>query len=140
MAKQHPGGPQPITVSKSELAFLNAIIEYTREAEQGKVETVTVYVEPQLAAIWAKALIKAGKWAWQNRYKLLAVGEAVWDLLGGDVFANPRQDQQFLTEVKQVAQRDLPLRDLLALREQIDRGAPPAPEPPADDIPPSRRR
>jgi hypothetical protein len=133
-------GSQPITVSKSELAFLNAIIEYTREVEQGSAETVTVYVEPQLAAIWAKALVKAGKWAWQNRYKLVAVTEAVWDLIGGDVFANPRQDQQYLDAVRQSAQRDLPLQDLLALREQIDRGTPAPPEPPADDIPPSRRR
>jgi hypothetical protein len=111
---------QPVTVSKAELAFLNAIIEFTREAEGGKTENVIIHIEPQYAAVWAKALVKAGKWAWANRWKLYAAAEAVWDLIGGSVFAERLpDDQQALDTVRREAGRDLRLGHLVQTRDRI---------------------
>jgi hypothetical protein len=110
-----------VTVSKADLAFLNAMIEFEQEAQSGQSEKVTIFLDANSTAAFTGAFLKAGKWAWKNKYKLLAAGEAVWDLLGG--ITSARQDvaenKEGLSLLKPAAEEGSRLKELLKIRDQI---------------------
>jgi hypothetical protein len=110
-----------VTVSKADLAFLNAMIEFEQEAQSGQSEKVTIFLDANSTAAFTGAFVKAAKWAWKNKYKLVAAGEAVWDAIGG--ITSARQDvaenKEALSLLKPAAQEGSRLKELLKIRDQI---------------------
>lgn len=128
---------EPISLTRAEIKLLEALIELEQEERAGAVESVTVYSSADALAFWAKA----GRWAWKNRYKLLAAAEAAWDLLGGVFDAQAVAEGDLPPEAKVLLSRDeTTLDDLLAAREQIYRAMDHARDTTRRDTPPYKDR
>jgi len=114
------GPKKKIEMSKAEIAFLDAMIAFEKEEKAGVADKITVLVDPAQAALWTGALVKAGAWAWRNKYKLLAVGQAVWDLIGADLKKSDiTENSSALDAIRPTLKGGATLQDLIRLREQI---------------------
>lgn len=111
---------RPVTISRAELAFLDAIIEYQREEETGEEDRVTVYLPTDAVAFWAKAAWKLGKWAYKNRGKLAALATAATDLLGG-MLVRDDADYDGVDELLSASDGEFSLKTLIGIREEFDR-------------------
>jgi hypothetical protein len=110
---------EPISVTKAEIKLLEALIELEEEERAGAADSITVFDSEDALALWAKV----GKWAWKNRYKLVAAGEALYDLLGGVFDAQALADGDVPDEIRVLLSRvdETSLDDLLRARDEIYR-------------------
>lgn len=121
-------GKVELTLTKAEIAFLNATIEMMREDQLGRVESVTIQVEPAAAA-W-KAIIKAAKkvnqWVEKNG-GWVAVATAVVDqIFGYTAESSPisREQADSLASFRAAVKRGVSLDELIELRDLIEGQSP----------------
>jgi hypothetical protein len=114
-----PNPNEPISLTRAEIKLLEALIELEEEEREGSAQSVTVFDSPDELAIW----VKAGKWVWKNRYKLLAATQAVTDLVGGVVEREggaggelPLEMRVRLSDISETT-----LDELIAARDQVHR-------------------
>ena len=110
---------EPVTLTKAEIKFLEALIELEQEERDGTAETVTIFDSPDGVAIWAKV----GKWAWKNKWKLVTATEAVIDAVGGVLTSADGAEGDVSPEMRAIlsSTSESTLDDLIAAREQIYR-------------------
>lgn len=121
-------GKTELTLTKAEIAFLNATIEMMREDELGRVESVTIMVEPA-AAFW-KVIVKVAKavnkWVEKNG-GWVAVATAVIDqLFGYTAESSPisREQAESLASFRAAVRRGVSLDELIELRDMIEGHSP----------------
>jgi hypothetical protein len=115
---------EQLTLTKAEIAFLDATIELMREEEEGRVESITINIDPQASAYW-KALVKTAKkvndWVQKNG-GYVALATAAVDLFG--FTATPSSVSQAQAEAfekfRAAASQGVSLDDLIELRQQLE--------------------
>ena len=115
---------EQLTLTKAEIAFLDATIELMRE-EEGRVESITINIEPQSLGI-GKALVKGAKkvnkWVEKNG-GWVALATAAADLVFGFT-SNPSsvsQSQREILERFQIAANEgVSLDELIEFRRQLE--------------------
>ncbi len=117
-----------LTLTKSELAFLNATIELMREEQAGRQESITIIIddEPQFAAAVARAAIKVGRkvnrWVEKNG-GWVAVATAVADWAWGfSASTDPVsvEHAKALRLMKEKLQKGPSLEELIQLRDMFE--------------------
>lgn len=128
-AKHSEGQEQyELTLTRSEIAFLNATIELMLEEQGGRSESVTIVVNEPMAA--AKALLKTAKkvnkWVERNG-GWLAVAAMALDAVFGFT-AQPssigREQADALQRFRAAAKRGVTLEELIELRDRLQAGGP----------------
>jgi pectin methylesterase-like acyl-CoA thioesterase len=71
-----------VALSPAEIQLLDALIKLQEEAKSDDVQRVTVFDPPDALGIW----VKAGKWLWKHRKKVVTLVTAATDFVGADDF------------------------------------------------------
>ena len=112
-----------LTLTRSEIAFLNATIELLREEESGRTETVTITVDnpAALAKAAVKVAKKVNKWVERNG-GWLAVAALAADFIGGDLASAriSREQAEALERFRAAARRGVSLEELIELRDRLE--------------------
>lgn len=106
---------EPISITQAELKLLEALIQLEQEERKGSPQRVTIYDSPDALAFWGKV----GRWVWKNRYKLVALTQAAYDLVGLDAAAEPGIGKINMKALNLADETSLD--DLIAARDQVHR-------------------
>lgn len=108
-----------VSLSKAELQYLDALIALEEEQRSGSRDEIIVFDPPEGLGIW----VKAGKWAWKHRKKLVALATAATDLVGFDAQSRAASEKILEHELGAVGDKasDKTLEELLSLREAVTR-------------------
>ncbi|MFI8595485.1 hypothetical protein ACIGCK_13770 [Microbacterium sp. NPDC078428] len=71
-----------VALSPAEIQLLDALISLQEEAQSDDVRRVTIFDPPDALGIW----VKAGKWLWKHRKKVVTLVTAATDFVGADDF------------------------------------------------------
>jgi hypothetical protein len=117
-------GPYQLTLTKSEIAFLNATIELMLEDQGGRTESVTIAVDDPTA--FGKALVKTfkkiNKWVEKNGGWLAVAALAADRVFGltAESTSITREQAQALERFRAAARRGVTLEELLELRDRLE--------------------
>jgi hypothetical protein len=111
---------ESITLSRAELAFLQAVIEDLQEESSGRIESMTVLADPAVvAAKWTKVLKKVTK-------KVTKATKYTWlvtEFVGGVVAETPPQLAEQRAQLAKLKEQLITLNsleDLVELRAKFD--------------------
>jgi hypothetical protein len=121
-------GAYQLTLTKSEIAFLNATIELMLEEQGGRTESVTIAVDHPAA--FAKAFVKLAEQAYRFvakpdvRPMIFPIADyldAALDALGGTTArtAITREQAEALNNLRTAGSRSVTLEELLELRDRL---------------------
>lgn len=106
-----------VALTPAEIQLLDALIKLEEEAKAGDVQRVTIFDPPDALGIW----VKAGKWLWKHRKKVVTIVTAATDLVGSDDFQLRAAAEGRRLEGADVEadESDTTLDELLAAREAV---------------------
>jgi hypothetical protein len=110
-----------VALSPAEIQLLDALIKLQEEAKSDDVQRVTVFDPPDALGIW----VKAGKWLWKHRKKVVTLVTAATDFVGADDFQlraateSTRLGGGASVDAEADDEDEATLEDLLAAREAV---------------------